>query len=120
MRLTAVYLKNHARVPQNEKKVPYKEVFPLKLRNRYEGASKNTKEKNCLFEMSLLFACMKDNNFENKLCDSQIEKFQSCVTNYEKYRSHQKQLQQIGVPTPDTVNFTDPQLTYLLRKFPTL
>ena len=119
MRLTAVYFKNHARVPQNEKKVPYKEVFPLKLQNKYVGASKNVKEKNCLYEMSLLFACLKDNNFENKLCDSQIEKFQNCVTNFEKHRKHQKQLQQIGVPTPDTVNFTDPQLTYLLRKYPT-
>lgn len=77
-------------------------------------------EKNCLYEMSLMFACFKDNNFESKLCDSQIKQFQNCVTNFEKHRKCQKQLQQIGVPTPDTVNFTDSQLTYLLRKFPTI
>lgn len=73
-----------------------------------------------MYEMSLVFACMKDNKFENHLCMQQIQNFTECIKKYEAHKKHQKELQLIGIPTPDTVNFTDSQINYLLRKYPTV
>lgn len=43
MRLNIIYFKSrhHARAPQNEKKVPFKEITSLCLKNSVKGNSKN-------------------------------------------------------------------------------
>lgn len=43
MRLNIIYFKSrhHAKAPQNEKKVPFKEIIPLSLKNSVKGSSKN-------------------------------------------------------------------------------
>ncbi|XP_076236114.1 small ribosomal subunit protein mS37 [Calliopsis andreniformis] len=119
MRLTVPVTKN-ARAPQNPKTVPFQQWYPLKLQNKVSGLSKNRKENTCLYEMSLVFACLKNNEFQNNLCNKEIHQFQTCVKNYESFKKTQKQLQQVGVPTPETVHFTDSQINYLLRKYPTV
>ncbi|XP_076375763.1 uncharacterized protein LOC143258972 [Megalopta genalis] len=118
MRLTACLTKRYARTPQNEKKVPFRQMTPLSLNNHVRGSSKMSGN-DCLYEMSLLFVCMSDSNFDNNACKEQFNNFNSCIKKYQETKRQQKRLQQIGVPTPDTVTFTDSQITYLLRKYPT-
>lgn len=73
-----------ARVPQDIKKVPFKPILPLKLRDRgklnwimrlhnnslkpplVSGKVDSQKQVACLHEMSVLFASMKDNEFNEK------------------------------------------------------
>ncbi|XP_076276503.1 small ribosomal subunit protein mS37 isoform X2 [Lasioglossum baleicum] len=117
--IPALGLKKHARAAQNEKKVPFRQLLPLSLNNHVRGTAKSSKENNCLYEMSLLFACMDEASFDNTACKKEFNEFNSCIKKFEAHRKHQKELQQIGIPTPDTVIFTDSQLTYLLRKYPT-
>ncbi|XP_078049148.1 small ribosomal subunit protein mS37 [Augochlora pura] len=119
MRLTACLAKRNPRAPQNEKKVPFKELTPLSLKDSIKGRSSAAKGNNCLYEMSLLFACMQASHFDNNSCKEQFNNFSSCIKEYEANMKYQKHLQQVGIPTPDTTSFTGSQLTYLLKKFPT-
>lgn len=68
--------------------------------------------------MSLVFACMKKNDFEMNYCNKEIEDFQKCTAAQIKTLKHKKQLQQLDIPTPNNTQYTNKQLTYLLRKYP--
>ncbi|XP_076620097.1 small ribosomal subunit protein mS37 [Colletes latitarsis] len=121
MRLNFVDLaKFHARVYQDPRKVPFKERHPLELQPRNGNVRKQaSKESHCLYEMSLLFTCLKDNNFENNLCNHQIERFQNCMKTDHKIRMQLK-LERRGDITPGAQNLTDLQVNKLLRQYPTI
>lgn len=42
MKLTSILFRKTARQPQNEKKVPFKEILPLQLRNFVSGKNQRT------------------------------------------------------------------------------
>ncbi|XP_034196624.1 small ribosomal subunit protein mS37 [Osmia lignaria lignaria] len=120
MRLNAVYLGKYARSPQSEKKVPFKEAYPLKLQNRVSGRAPTSLQDKCLFEMSLLFNCWKEKEFGFGACNEFELKLQKCYKNLQITMKNQSEQSKKDIPTPETKNFSDKQLTYLLRKYPTI
>ncbi|XP_031368788.1 coiled-coil-helix-coiled-coil-helix domain-containing protein 1 [Apis dorsata] len=122
MRLNIIYFKSrhHAKAPQNEKKVPFKEIIPLSLKNSVKGSSKNVIENKCLFEMSLLFGCWKENTFNDKICEKFTQNLNDCYKKYLKNSVIQKKLREIDVPAPDSKILTNKQITYLLRMYPNI
>ncbi|KAK9299775.1 hypothetical protein QLX08_007330 [Tetragonisca angustula] len=120
MRLSQIFFKHNARSPQNPDKVPFKEVMPLKLRNRVAGGTTKTLEGKCLYEMSLVFACWKNSNFEPNKCHNEVQNFYGCYNRYMKDAALEKEFKKISVPSPDTKVFTKNQITYLLQKYPTV
>lgn len=64
------------RGPQMIKKVPFKALLPMKLRNMVSGKSDRTAEVPCLQELSILFASLKNNEFNESFCKKEIENVQ--------------------------------------------
>ncbi|XP_071862970.1 uncharacterized protein [Bombus fervidus] len=120
MRLNSIYLKHNPRAAQNVDRVPFNEVMPLKLKNRVCGGKMKTLEDKCLYEMTLLFGCWKENNFEDSKCNKEMGNLYGCYNRYMKNSATYKELQRVEVPTPNTKNLTSKQITYLLRMYPTV
>ncbi|KZC07618.1 PREDICTED: uncharacterized protein LOC107185896 [Dufourea novaeangliae] len=110
--------RQHARVAQDIKKVPFREYLPLSLKDSVQGAARKSSEQNCLYEMTLLFTCLNDSNFENQLCGNQIKSLQECMKNYTEHMEEQKVARKLEVPKPNAKTFTNTQVTYLLHKYP--
>lgn len=77
-------------------------------------------EDKCLFEISLLFKCWKDNEFNQKNCQAIVTKLQECYAKYLKNTAAAKELQKIDIPAPGATSFTNKQINYLLRTYPTV
>lgn len=57
-----------ARQPQNVNNVPFKAVLPMKLRNHVSGKSDRQKLAPCIQELTVLFARLKEHEFNDELC----------------------------------------------------
>ncbi|XP_031831607.1 small ribosomal subunit protein mS37 isoform X2 [Nomia melanderi] len=108
------------RIPQSEKKVPFRAYKPLVLNDYVKGGGSAATEKNCLYEISLLFNCLQDNDFDDKSCGEQIKNFNSCVQNYKQTKCTQKKSRLLKMPEPGSNTYTSGQLTYLLKKYPNI
>lgn len=78
MRITNTIWAAVGRRPQNEAAVPFQEILPLKLKNSVSGKSDSQKEVACLQEMSVLFACLKTNDFVEATCAKEMGTFKKC------------------------------------------
>lgn len=68
MRLFFALLRKTARQPQDVNNVPFKAVLPMKLRNRVSGKSDRQKAAPCIHELTMLFAKLKEHEFNDELC----------------------------------------------------
>lgn len=75
-------------------------------------------EHNCLFEMSLLFGCWKENTIDSKICEKFVQNLNECYKNYLKNITTQKKLREVDIPTPNSKILTTKQITYLLHMYP--
>ncbi|KYN35439.1 Coiled-coil-helix-coiled-coil-helix domain-containing protein 1 [Trachymyrmex septentrionalis] len=119
MRLTSILFRN-ARQPQNENKVTFKEILPLKLKSSVSGKNQRLKEKGCLLEMSLLLTCLEENEFEDKRCSPELKALNQC---YQVYSSTMERIHSLNdqiMPVPNSKNLTHKQITHLLRRYPTV
>jgi len=64
-------------------KIPFKERTPLRCRNFVQDSKSPETDVVCIREMLLLFACMKNTDFNEKECPDELASFQRC---YEKFR----------------------------------
>ncbi|XP_011161084.2 coiled-coil-helix-coiled-coil-helix domain-containing protein 1 [Solenopsis invicta] len=119
MRFTSILFRN-ARQPQNENKVPFKAVLPLKLRDFVSSKRQMTKEKGCLYEMSLLLTCLEENEFEDKRCIPQLNALNQCFQVYTDNMQHARTEKEQVVTVPNSKNLTHKQVTYLIRRYPTV
>ncbi|CAK9804149.1 Coiled-coil-helix-coiled-coil-helix domain-containing protein 1 [Anthophora quadrimaculata] len=122
MRLNLVYFKSKhpARAPQNENEVPLKALRPLVLRNYVTGGRKSTLEGKCLVEMSLLFGCWKENQYNNNLCIQQMQNLSTCYKNFLQSKSEEKKQKRVEFPVSTAKNLTVKQINYMLRMYPTV
>ncbi|KYM83010.1 Coiled-coil-helix-coiled-coil-helix domain-containing protein 1 [Atta colombica] len=118
MRLTSIF--RNARQPQNEKKVPFKEILPLKLKSSVSGKNQRITEKGCLLEMSILLTCLEENEFEDKKCIPQLKALNQCYQVYTSSMECMHSLKDQIVPVSNSKNLTHNQITYLLRRYPTV
>uniref|UniRef100_A0A1A9WI50 CHCH domain-containing protein n=1 Tax=Glossina brevipalpis TaxID=37001 RepID=A0A1A9WI50_9MUSC len=118
MRISSVVnASKKARAPQNEKKVPFQEILPLRLKDRVSGKADSGSDVACLQEMSILFACLKDNDFVEKYCPKEISQFKKCYKNYMDTKQVQKANINQGIITPG-YNLNYRQLNKYMRRFP--
>lgn len=118
MRISSTLLKSrHARIIPHEP-VPFKEILPLKLKAGVSGKGQKTSEACCIYEMSVMFACLKDNDFQQSMCGKEIESFQKCYSNNMKEKAQRKERDLKGVLTPGEKDLTAKQLNMLLQKYP--
>ena len=106
-----------ARLPQNVNKVKFQAILPMKLKNSVSGKSDRTPEVPCLHELSILFASLKDNEFDNSLCNKEIETLQKANVNYLNKKLAEKQITNKGImKLGRDLNFR--QLNKYLKGFP--
>lgn len=119
MRLTSIFCRN-ARAPQSENKVPFKAILPLKLKDRVSSKNQKITEHGCLHELSLLLTCLEENEFADKRCIPQFKVLDQCYNTYLKNVERTQIEQEKIVPVPNSKNFTHKQISYLLRRYPTV
>ncbi|KAB0801595.1 hypothetical protein PPYR_03784 [Photinus pyralis] len=98
--------------------VPFQEILPLKLRPFVSGKGDKTSNVCCLYEMSLVFGCLKENEFKESACGREIKSFQECFTNYNKQKYITKEREAKGILTPGEKRLPYRQLNKLLRMYP--
>lgn len=108
-----------ARFNQQEP-VPFQEILPLKLKQRVSGKGDKTSEVVCIHEMSVLFACLKTNDFNQAMCSKEISGFQKCYNTALHNKQIKKEQQLKGILTPGQKNLTHSQVNKLLRQYPNL
>lgn len=102
----------------NRDHVPFKEVLPISLRNRVSGKGDKGSAAPCIQEMSVLFACLKKNDFKEIKCSSELSTFQKC---YDGHMAAKKILEDQGKKgnfTPGERKLHFKQVNELLKKFP--
>ncbi|XP_029170528.1 coiled-coil-helix-coiled-coil-helix domain-containing protein 1 [Nylanderia fulva] len=119
MRLTSIFCRN-ARAPQNENKVPFKAMLPLKLKNHVSSKNQKVTEHGCLQELSLLITCLDQNEYDDARCIPQFKVLDHCYKTYLKNVKRTQMEQEQVVPVPNSKNLTHKQITHLLRRYPTV
>ncbi|KAL0272161.1 UNVERIFIED_CONTAM: hypothetical protein PYX00_005241 [Menopon gallinae] len=76
-KMCMVYPKPLGRSRQDESRVTFKISKELKLKERVRDVG-GYRENPCLFELSLIFGCLKENNFNDRVCQEEVTKFQDC------------------------------------------
>lgn len=71
MRLFFALLRNGRR-PQDINSVPFKAVLPLKIRNHVSGKSDRQKIAPCIQELTVLFAKLKEHEFNDEMCAKEV------------------------------------------------
>lgn len=117
MRLPAALCTRNGRSPQQINNVPFQEILPLRIRNAVSGKGDKTSDVACLQEMSVLFACLKDNEFTEKFCPKEIASFQKCYKVHLTKRFEASRQENQGIVTPGK-NLHYKQLNKYLRRYP--
>lgn len=98
--------------------VPFQEILPLKLKAAVSGKGDKTSEVCCLYEMSVLFACLKTNEFSQSLCSKEIEGFQKCYYKNLNDKQLKKEREAKGMLIPGDKKLSHKQVNKLLQMFP--
>lgn len=106
-----------ARFNQKEP-VPFQEMLPLKLKENVSGKGDKIKEVACIYEMSLLFACLKKTEFDQASCSKEIANFQKCFTTDLTQKRQKKEHEMKGILTPGEKKLSHKQVNQLLGRFP--
>ncbi|KAL1124235.1 hypothetical protein AAG570_002005 [Ranatra chinensis] len=102
-------------LPEN---VPFQELLPLKLRNQVSAKGSTKGGAACIQEMSVLFACLKKNDFKDNLCSQEITKFYNCYQSYEEAKRAQNEREKRGELSPGEKRLSHAQANLLIKKYP--
>ncbi|KAJ8966746.1 hypothetical protein NQ317_011160 [Molorchus minor] len=80
--------------------VKFQEILPLKLKGTVSGKGDKTSEVCCIYEMSVMLSCFKDNDFKEALCLKEVEAFKKCYTNHLETKKVKKEKEAKGILTP--------------------
>lgn len=106
-----------ARSPGKEP-VPFQERLPLRIKNRVSGKGDNRTDVCCIYEMSVMFACFKENEFNQSLCGKEIDNFQKCYKEHVTKKQQKKEREAKGILTPGDKKMSSRQINQLLKGFP--
>lgn len=117
MRVTSQLLAGR-RYNSEKTPVPFQSILPLKLRTHVSGKGDNRTEVHCIYEMSVMFACFKENEFNQSLCSKEIENFQTCFKQTTAMKNLKKEREAKGILTPGDKKMSSRQLNQLLSAHP--
>ncbi|RZC32499.1 CHCH domain containing protein [Asbolus verrucosus] len=98
--------------------VPFQAILPLQLKRKVSGKGDKTSDVCCIYEMSVLFACFKSNDFNQAPCAKEMEAFQKCYINHLESVKKKKEREAKGILTPGEKKLSHKQINILLEKFP--
>ncbi|KAH1007063.1 hypothetical protein HUJ04_004342 [Dendroctonus ponderosae] len=90
--------------------VPFKEILPLKLKPGVSGKGNKMSNLSCLYEMSILFACLSNSEFQQQPCGKEITSFQKCYSTYTSDKKQKSERDMKGILTPGLTNRKMPVL----------
>lgn len=99
-------------------KVPFQQLLPLKLKNKVSGKSDKSTGSVCVQEMSVLFSCLKKNDFNNMKCNKELETFEKCYSQQMALRKSHKDKELVGTLSPGEKRLSHRQVNELLGKYP--
>ncbi|CAH1974932.1 unnamed protein product [Acanthoscelides obtectus] len=108
-----------ARTPAKEP-VHFQAILPLKLKPVVSGKGGKTSDVCCIYEMSVMFNCFKDNDFNQGLCGKEIEQFQNCYTNHLSTKRVRKEKELKGILNPGEKKMSAKQINTLLARHPNI
>lgn len=117
---TSVCLKMRPDLGKHKDKFLFKEILPLKLRNRVTGKGSTMSNVACVHEITLLFNCFKLNDFNESKCAPEIERMQKCFTENRIEKRQKAELDKVGDLAPGSSRLSTKQLNKLLRHHPDL
>ncbi|XP_021254561.1 coiled-coil-helix-coiled-coil-helix domain-containing protein 1 [Numida meleagris] len=89
---------------------------PLVLANKVANRRELAGEATCLTEMSVMMACWKQNDFNDKACAEEIRTFYDCVAKAEEERREKKDEYALSPKG----NISSSKVNSLLRRFPNI
>lgn len=98
--------------------VPFQERLPLRLNPGVSGKGNRTTNVCCIYEMSVMFACFKNNEFDQSLCSKEINEFQKCYTHHVETSRLKQEKEAKGLLTPGEKQLSAKQLNLLLSRYP--
>lgn len=98
--------------------VKFQELLPLKLKTSVSGKRERGAETACIHELSILFACLKKNDFSQSVCSKEFDVFRKCYGNVMHNKAFLKEQEKKGDTAPGSKNLTHRQLSALLKKYP--
>ncbi|OXU26761.1 hypothetical protein TSAR_000894 [Trichomalopsis sarcophagae] len=124
MRFTYILAATHSpgkgRCPQPPNKTPFQEILPLRLKDRVSGKSDKKAEGSCLQEMIIVLSCLQKNEYENKLCQKEVDQFKSCFQKFQDVSFQSKRAKEKGILVPGDKNLTHKQVKKLFNMRPML
>lgn len=98
--------------------VPFQERLPLKLKTSVSGKREKSADTSCIHEVSILFACLKKNDFSQDVCSKEFDVFRKCYSNVMQTKAFLKEQDKKGETAPGSKKLTHKQLSALLKKYP--
>lgn len=111
--ISALLVRKNSREP-----VPFQEILPLKLKPVVSGKGEKSSDVCCIYEMSVMLSCFKDNDFDQSLCSKEIDMFKTCYKNHMETKRGKKAKEAKGILTPGEKSLSHKQINMLLRQFP--
>lgn len=100
--------------------VPFKEILPLKLKPLVSGKGGKVSDVCCIYEMTLMLACFKENEFGATGCAKEIEDFKKCYVNHVTAKRNKIARESKGLLTAGEKNLSPKQINLLLKKYPNI
>lgn len=111
--LTVLLARGNATEP-----VPFQEILPLRLKSRVSGKGDSTNDVCCIYEMSVMFACFKEHEFDQSLCSKEIENFQNCYHSHLSKKQAKKERDAKGFLEAGEKQLSHKQINQILKMFP--
>ncbi|XP_022672760.1 uncharacterized protein LOC111269140 [Varroa jacobsoni] len=102
------------------RKIPFREMLPMQLKDKVSGKKENSKGVACLPEMFTLFTCLSKTDFDTLKCPNEVKAFQLCYKNHTANVAEYKAKGSLGILVPDQKlnDMTSQQINTLLKKYP--
>ncbi|KRX65008.1 60S ribosomal protein L39 [Trichinella britovi] len=96
----------------------FREILPLALKNCVSSKYDRVNPKICVYEMTVLLACLKKNEFDNSECSEEVKAFNEC---FEKERAAAQELKNSlkeGLLIPGSNRLSFSQVNQLMQQWP--
>ncbi|KRY85303.1 Vesicle transport through interaction with t-SNAREs -like protein 1A [Trichinella pseudospiralis] len=96
----------------------FREILPLALKNCVSSKSDRVQPKICVYEMTMLLACLKKNEFDNSECSEEMKAFNEC---FEKEKAAAIELRNSlkeGLLIPGSHKLSFSQVNQLMQQWP--
>lgn len=100
--------------------VPFVPILPLKLKPGVSGKGGKMSDVCCIYEMTLMFSCFKENDFGESGCAKEINNFKKCYINHMTTKKAKHEREAKGLLTPGDKNLSPKQINILLKSYPNL